>query len=78
MKFTITMKDPDGVQESVGQEVRKQMMAITDLDADVREEMREALGDKLYLAASRWLRYGEYVDLEIDTDAGTCVMIPHV
>jgi len=38
----------------------------------VPEEEREAVEEK----CAKWFRYGECVTIEVDTDAGTAVVLP--
>jgi len=42
--------------------------ALEDIAEDDREEVRQACG--------KWVRYGEYITVEVDTEAGTCTVIP--
>jgi hypothetical protein len=51
MKFRVTMKDPDTLNDAIEEAVEKQM-------------------------CGRWFGYGEYLTVEIDTDAKTCTVIP--
>lgn len=74
MKFTVTMKDPDGVYESIEDavnEIRVGGLSPEELDA-VREKRRE----KTHHLCKRWFEYGEYLRVEIDTEAQTCTVLP--
>jgi hypothetical protein len=42
--------------------------ALEDIAEDDREEVRQA--------CEKWVRYGEYITVEVDTEAGTCTVIP--
>ncbi len=73
MKIRITMKDPDGVYECV-EDALKASLPADSSDAEkkaVLEVRREEVGDVL----RRWFRYGEYIDVEVDTDAKTIRVI---
>ena len=59
MKFCITMKDPDGVYDSLQE-------AATEHGVE-----RSELEDIIKL----WFQYSEYLTVEIDTDAGTCTVV---
>jgi hypothetical protein len=56
MKLKITLKDPDGVYESIKN-------AVDSTDFEFIEEQ-----------CKPWIKYGEYVTIEIDTDAGTATV----
>ena len=62
MKFTIMVKDPDGIYESL-----KDAGVIND-DGTAANEEAKALVDK-------YVEYNEYVYLEVDTDAGTVTLL---
>lgn len=69
MKYRIMLKDPDGVYESVKDEVSRSIpegLGDDEYKAVLEERMEEAW-DKL----RRWIWYQEYVTIEFDTDAGT-------
>ncbi len=77
MKIKVHLKDPDGVSESldrgfvaaVGEEAPNLSTRETQRIAD---DWREAADDVL----RRWIRYGEHVTIEIDTDDGTARVVP--
>lgn len=75
MKFQITMKDPDGVYDSKQQAVEDSLEEL-----DISEQEKEALMEmrmaEVDAGLSKWFRYGEYVTIEVDTDAGTAVVVP--
>lgn len=66
MKVTITFKDPDALRHGL-------LTALGEAKI-IGSENRDDFEDKFYNDMRRWFRYGEYVDLEIDTDAGTCIV----
>lgn len=74
MKFRVQMKDPDGAYESISSAVEESMWDVQ--DEDERGALKEVRRGKLTKAASKWLRYGEYLSVEIDTEAGTCTVLP--
>lgn len=75
MKFTVTMKDPDGVYESIDEAVKADVAKLG-LPRDEAEAIEERRREKTNEIAARWFEYGEYLTVEIDTDAGTCVVVP--
>jgi hypothetical protein len=59
MKFTVTMKNPDCVSQAVE-------------DALFYNPGKEEV---IEVAINEWFEYNEYLEVEVDTDAGTCVVI---
>lgn len=77
MKFKVSMKDPDTLSDAVREAVAKQVGSMPDIAADEKELLVETRVDKVYHeACEKWFEYGEYLTVEIDTDAGTCVVVP--
>jgi len=80
MKFTVFMSDSealdDAIQEAVGTEVGALRCRGRRLSGARVEKLREvgiATAEKL---CEKWFENGESIALEIDTDAGTCVVVP--
>ncbi len=76
MKFTVTMKDPDTLHDAIVDAVANEVAAIADLDEDEREGVEETRRERITELCNKWFEYGEYLCVEVDTDAGTCVVIP--
>ncbi len=74
MIFTVSMKDPDTLNDAIEDAV-KQSMTENGLDHVEQEALLEIRKEKIYSQCSKWFRYGEYLEVEIDTDAGTCVVV---
>lgn len=74
MKFTITMKDPDGVYESIQDAIAE--LIIDGVSEDELDAVREKRGEKIHKLCSRWFEYGEYLRVEVDTEAQTCTVLP--
>ncbi len=62
MKFQVTMKAPDALYEAIRQAVLK-----APEDDDLRQELIEK--------CERWFKWGEYLTVEIDTEAMTCQVV---
>ncbi len=73
MKFRVTMKDPDTLHEAIGQAA---LATDLPLDEDEREAVLSVREKKLADSCRRWFEYGECLTVEVDTDAGTCVVVP--
>ena len=65
MKFTITMKDPDGFANSV-QEAARQHTEILE-DEEERDIIVQEREDKLRGFLKTWFQYDEYLTVEVDT-----------
>jgi hypothetical protein len=70
MKFRVTMKDPDGVHECVRDAVEANRPP--GLSDDEWEDMRD---DRIREACKPWFEYMEYLTVEVDTEARTCVVV---
>lgn len=75
MKFKVTMKDPDTLLDSISRAVSEEIAALK-LPPDEAEQVGEIRAEKASDACRKWFEYGEYLTVEIDTDAGTCVVVP--
>jgi len=76
MKYRITMKDPDGPYEAIQEAAKQQLAGVPGLTDEERESLIDGRHTTLRDQALKWLEYGEYVTLEIDTEANTCVVVP--
>lgn len=74
MKFTVTMKDPDTLHDAITEAV-KRSLADLGLDEDELEPLIEKRHEKVSDACSKWFEYGEYLRVEVDTEAGTCTVL---
>lgn len=69
MKFEITMKDPDGVYDCMQDAAKEWAAQVTGVDEDEREGLVESKHNKLQEICKKWFEYGEYLTVEIDTEA---------
>ena len=77
MKFRVTMKDPDGVYESLRDATSESLKAEPgSLDEDEIDALTEIRQEKLGKFTEKWITYSEYITVEFDTEAGTCVVVP--
>lgn len=76
MKFRVTFKDPDGPLDCIEDAAKGWAATIEGLSDKERKSIAESRQDYLNDFAGKWLRYGEYVTIEFDTDAGTAVVVP--
>lgn len=67
MKLNVTMKCPDAVD-----------MAIQDATQNIEdEEARYEAKEKAEKVCRRFFEYGEYLTVEVDTETGTCTVVPN-
>jgi hypothetical protein len=76
VKIRITFKDPDGVWECVREAAAEQIGDTPGLDKEERELLIDSRQEKISDALEKWIEYGEYVEIEFDTDAGTATVVP--
>jgi hypothetical protein len=89
VKFRITLKDPDGFNDSLNDAVRRQFDRIKDRFED-EKELEEFFGqktsdmysdylereiEKLSQICRQWFKWGEYLTVEVDTLARTCTIM---
>lgn len=75
MKFRVQMKDPDTLGDAIAEAVAEDVAALSN-DAEEREAVAAIRREKAENVAAKWFEYGEYLTVEIDTEAGTCVVVP--
>ena len=78
MKFMVTMKDPDAPYEAIRDAVSAELetlKATGSISSDEMDELLESRHQKVSGSISKWLKYGEYLTVEFDTEAGTAVVV---
>lgn len=75
MKIKVTMKDPDTLDDAIDDAVRTDIARIDGLDKNDREALFEGRREKIGELAAKWFKYGEYLSVEIDTEAGTATVL---
>ncbi len=78
MKFRVTMKTPDVLDD----EIREAAAAVVDaIDAnngmspEERKETLVSLNEEARDVCCKWFKYGEYLTVEINTERMTCVVV---
>lgn len=74
MKFKVTMKDPDTLSDAINEAVEAQIKEIGITDKDEIEALTEKRVEKVRDLCGLWFEYGEYVTIEIDTEAKTATV----
>jgi hypothetical protein len=75
MKFRVTMKDPDVLQDAIVDAVMDDLQSVAGISERERTFMKEERSCVIDNLAARWFRYGEYLTVEIDTEAQTCTVL---
>lgn len=73
MKFKVTMKDPDVLEDAINDAVKNALSEV-DLPEDEILELREIRAEKVKEITDKWFEYGEYLTVEIDTESGTATV----
>lgn len=63
----------DSIVESARDEAKRDLPA--GLSTEEAEAVIELRVEKARTAASKWIEWGEYIDVEFDTDAGTATVV---
>lgn len=75
MRFSITFKTPDAMDDAI----KDAVFADSDCDCGLCPECREVRQEKepsLRKVAEKFIEYGEYITIELDTETGTATVIP--
>lgn len=72
-KIKVTLKDPDVLYDAVEEQVESELQGMPDDEAEAVHDLRV---EKYQEIASTWFEYGEYLTIEIDTDAKTARVVP--
>ncbi len=78
MKFRVTFKDPDTLDDTIKEVVDDGIaskFAAKQYDDEEAGAVRDVQIERLRKLCSRWFEYGEYVVIEIDTDAKTASVV---
>ena len=75
MKFRVTMKDPDTLGDAIKEAVEGDVKLLVD-DPKEQSALIEVRQEKVSEICKEWFKWGEYLTVEIDTEAGTAVVVP--
>jgi hypothetical protein len=75
MKIRVTMKNPDALHDAVEEAVKEELANADNLSEEEKEEIMEIRRNENIEKARKWFEYGEYLTVEIDTEADTCVVV---
>lgn len=75
MKFQVSFKNPDALQDAIEEAVDK-TLASSDLAEDEQEAVKEKRMESVGKLCSKWFEWGEYLLVEIDTVEETIRVVP--
>lgn len=79
MKIYLTFKTPDALEDAAREQAERVKEAAAEEDTLTTEEIEERY-EKTYNevldAGKKWFQYGEYVNVVLDTETGTCTVKP--
>jgi len=76
MKFTVTLKDPDGFYDCVKDAVKESLDELEGLDEQEKEDLLEHRLEKTWDKLEKFVDCQEYLRVEFDTDKGTATVLP--
>lgn len=74
MKFKVTLKDPDTLHDAIREAVDRDLANICALSKAERSLLTESRCEEVSSMCAEWFGYGEYLTVEIDTDAKTATV----
>lgn len=75
MKFRITFKTPDVVEDSISEFSYGSLSEEFGPNHPDFDEQREIMEDELHNIISKWVKYGEMITIEFDTVAKTATVV---
>jgi hypothetical protein len=75
MKILVTMKDPDTLYDAI-KETADALPMIDGLTPGEMALVRERRAEEARTVCYRWFERGEYLTVEVDTEAETCIVVP--
>lgn len=77
MKIRLTLKDPDGVYDSISEFLENNTSEEEQkLPEDELETMLYNRRNQVDDACGKWIEFGEYVTVEVDMATGLAVVVP--
>jgi len=74
MKFQITFKDPDGVDNGI-KKYTKALFENLPLTEEEKEDCSYKREESISKALEKWINYGEYITIEFDLIAKTAKVV---
>lgn len=85
VRFTVTFKAPDALEEAIETEMQnidicfesilpRDRLEFNDSEKEVIEEEQREVSESMRRVGQKFLKYGEYVTIELDTDTMTATV----
>ncbi len=74
MKFKVTMKTPDTLLDAIRDAAKEDVNNLQGIDPDESQDLVDSRIEKAAKVAAKWFKYSEYLTVEVDTEAQTCVV----
>jgi len=76
MIITLSLKDPDGVANSIQESLLQSLENVReDLSEEEIESIMDVRQERILTALEPWVQFGEYVGIEIDTETNTAKVL---
>lgn len=76
MKFRVTMKDPDTLHDAIVDAVKVYVQALQLSDEAEAQAVVDVRVETVREVCRRWFEHGEYLSVDVDTEAKTCAVVP--
>ncbi len=73
MKITVSFKNPDALDESIDESLKD--LKVEGLSEEELEGVKETRKEEIKELCMKWFKWGEYLTVEIDTEAKTCTVV---
>lgn len=75
MKFRVQMHDPDALPEAAKQAAKDRLRESPHPPSTDVDTFGQYIEESCIESCGKWFEYNEYLTVEIDTEAGTCVVV---
>ncbi len=75
MKFKVTFKDPDTLNDAISNAIRNTLEPQEGFDEEEVEMVVEDRKKDIEKSVEAWVKYGEYITIEFDTELNTAIVI---
>ena len=75
MKINVTLKDPDGVYNSIEEAAKDAVNKMEGLSEEEGQALIEIRTESIKNKLKRWIKYEEYIRIEFDTDLMTAKIL---
>lgn len=76
MKVNVTFKDPDSLYDAIREAVEEEVRGLQGISDEEKGSLIDGRVDEVKGKCRKWFEYGEYLRVQVDTDAETCIVLP--